>query len=375
MSAPLAPLLDLARGTRPTAVGNENALIDSALEHRMLGSVAAAHRRGELGLSAETGTRIAMIELKERHRHRRFWESVAEIETRLEPIRAHVAVLKGIATEARWYDELGERVCTDVDLLVSPRDLERVGEVIAAIDPTRDHVDLIHRLVAERVLQHVDLRLDDVQIDLHFDPFKVGLPARTLDDLWSRTERIVTHHGAITVLDAESELVLLLLHLNKDRFAMLGPMLDVRNLVDRADIDWERLADIVGREGLEVPVWCSLATVVDTLGLDIEVPRPRGLRAWTWRRLWSDTLGGYHGRESAPTRQRLMTLHARGRGADQLRELRRQLLPHRGLLEVAGRLGSDDAYLSYLARRIGRSPLEPERPEGSLSTSRPRDGR
>ena len=122
-------------------------------------------------------------------------------------------------------------------------------------------------------------------------------------------------------------------------------------------------------------MWCSLATVVDTLGMDVEVPLASGLRAWSWRRLWADTLGGYEGRASAPRIQRLMTLHARGRPADQLRELRRQLLPQRGLLEVAGRLGAHDAYLTFLVHRLVRSPLEAERTGGTLSTSPPGDDR
>ena len=137
---------------------------------------------------------------------------------------------------------------------------------------------------------------------------------------------------------------------------MLGPLLDIRHIVERGAIDWDRMAATVAAEGLEVPVWSSLATVVDILSLDLEVPAVAGLRARAWQRIWRHTLGGYEGRDRAPRVQRLMALHARRRTGDQMREIRRQLLPQRSLLEVAGRLAPGQPYLGYLAGRFREGP-------------------
>lgn len=366
-------LLALARGDRPGPIYDEDRFLESALEHRMLGVVSAAHRRGSLALSIETGTTIGMLDLKERHRHKLFWEAIGEVQHRLAEVGARVAVLKGVATEARWYDEIGERVCTDVDLLLCPHDLPLVAAVVESLDPDRGAVDHIHRAANARILQHVDLRLGDIQVDLHFDPFKIGLPSRRLFPVWDSTEPLVSQLGTITVLDAESELLLMLLHLNKDSFSMLGPLLDVRRIAEHGAIDWDRLAAAVAAEGLEVPVWSSLATVVDTLGMDLEVPSIAGIRARTWKRIWRHTLGGYEGRDRAPRVQRLMGLHARRRTNDQLREIRRQLLPQRALLEVAGRLRPGQPYLGYLVGRLGKGLASVG--TGSSLTSSPSPGR
>lgn len=356
MTRPVPELVDLAR-RRPTAVtGDEDSFLASALEHRMLGVVSSAVRRGDLELSDDAATRVAMLDLKERHRHQRFWDAAVDVQRRLDDVGAEAAVLKGIATEARWYDEMGERLCTDIDLLLAPHRLARVADVIGAVDPGRGNTDQIHQLANRGLLQHVDLRLDDdTQIDLHFDPFKVGVPTRSLSDIWTRTSLLTTEYGAIRVLAPEDELVLLLLHLNKDAFSMLGAMIDVRNILERATIDWELLSATVRHEGLEVLVWSSLATVVRALDMSVRVPPIGGLRAATWRRLWGEGLDGYEGRQAAPRRQRLMAMHVRRRRRDIVRELRRQLLPQRGLLEVAGRLQSGEPYRAYLLGRFRRS--------------------
>jgi hypothetical protein len=153
------------------------------------------------------------------------------------------------------------------------------------------------------------------------------------------------------VLRPEVELVLLLLHLNKDCFAYLGPFLDVRRLLERASLDWGFLRTFVAEEGLEVPVWQSLAAVADTLRLDVDAPRLTGPRVRTWERLWGPgaRLQGDEGRQRAPSVQVFLAAHARGRPGDNLRELRRRLFPSRQLLEVAGRLAPGRSYARHLA--------------------------
>ena len=226
-----------------------------------------------------------------------------------------------------------------------------------SLDPDRSAVDQISdRAANARILQHVDLRLGDVQMDLHFDPFKVGLPTRRLDSIWLATETLTAEFGTITVLDPTSELMLMLLHLNKDSFSMLGAFLDVRRIVESGSVDWESLARVAEAEGLEVPVWSSLATVADILGLKVDGWDVDGIRARSWKRVWRAALQGYEGRESAPRRQRLLALHARRRTGDQMRELRRQLLPQRDLLEVAGRLSPGRPYFEYLSGRFRKGP-------------------
>jgi hypothetical protein len=316
----------------------------------MAAMVMSAQDRGAIRLSTEAGVTLGMWDLAERHRHMVFWETIHEIASRLKPLGAGTAVIKGVATEARWYDETGQRVCTDVDLLLDPDAFDDTVEVVRRLDPDRGLSSSIDWLVQRRLLQHVDLRVGPTQVDLHFDPLKVGIPTRQLDEVWTSMQTLETAHGTIRVLRPEVELVLLLLHLNKDRYAFLGAFLDIRQILDRATLDWGYLQAFVAEEGLEVPVWKSLAAVAHVLSLDIDAPRVGGPRTLTWDRLWGGPamLKGYEGREGAPSVQRFLPFHATRRGGEVIREVWRQVVPPRQLIEVAGRLGPGRSYLRYL---------------------------
>lgn len=360
MTAPHPALLEVAALRPVEVVVDEGDFLASASEHRMVGAALVAAQDGRLALSGPALTTLSVHDLGERREHLRFWATIAEAQELLAGSGVEVAVLKGVATEARWYDQLGQRVTTDVDLLLSPDALPRVVEVIERLDPDYRRSAAAEWLVRRWLLQHVDLRMGITQVDLHFDPLKVGLPLRQLYEVWRGTEELVTPHGTIRVLAPEVELVLLLLHLNKDRFSYLGPFLDIRQIVERGQLDWGRVAAFVEAEGLEVPVWCSLAKVAGVLGLELPNHRVSGPRVWSWERLWGRDrgLGGHAGRLAAPGPQQMLALHARGRTTEALSDLRRHLLPQRQLLEVAGRLEPDASYLSALvgaARR--RSPL------------------
>ena len=341
MSAPHPALLDLVAGRPVGAIDEEESFLQSVSEHRMTSAVLAAHQQETLPLTPATATTLGMWELAECRDHLRFWRTIAEVQDRLGPAGIDVAVLKGVATESRWYDGIGQRACTDVDLLLAPAALDRAAEVVELLDPARGARATIGRLAHQRRLQHVDLNVGTTQVDLHFDPLKIGLPTRQLDAVWDSSELLTTPQGTIRVVQPEVELVLLLLHLNKDRFAYLGPFLDIRRIIERAELDWGRVQELVAGEGLGVPVWKSLATVDDVVELDLPAelpPRIRSLRGWTWDRLWGQRarLQGDEGRQRAPTAQKLLALHVSGRTGAKLRELRRQTLPSRPLREVAG---------------------------------------
>lgn len=376
MTAPHPALIDIAARRPPGPVGHEAAFLRSVDEHRMTAAVLAAHERGAVRLTSSTVTTLGMWDLAERRRHLAFWETVREVESRLAPTGAAVAVLKGIATEARWYDELGQRACRDVDLLLDPGALGEAGAIVDALDPAHGHRSSVASLVSRRLLQHVDLHVGATQVDLHFDALKLGIPTRQVGEVWATTEVIATSHGPLRVLRPEIELVLLLLHLNKDRFAYLGPFLDIERILTRAPLDEGYLRRFVGAEGLDVPFWMSLAAVADVLALDLEVPRPRGPRARSWERLWGRRarLGGHEGRARAPAIGRLLPAHATGRTVDVLREARRQVVPPRGLAEVAGRLAPGGSYLRYLVtRRSSLVPTHRASVAGSLGAESPAD--
>ena len=350
MTTPHPALFEIAAGRPADASNDEAAFLLSCHEHRMVGAALEANENGQLALGAVALETLGIWDLGEQREHLRFWRTHTEVREALRPLGVEVAVLKGIATEARWYDHLGQRVTTDLDLFLDPAALPHVREVIEHLDPAYGPTDPVDWLVRRRLLPHVDLHVGATQVDLHFDPLKVGVPIRQLHRAWSTTEELPTARGTIRVLSPDVELVLLLLHLNKDRFSYLGPFLDIARIVAWEPLAWDRVAAFVDDEGLEVPVWMSLAKVADILDLDVPVTRPAGPRARSWSRLWGTGkgLGGDAGRAAAKGPQRLLPLHFRGRPGDVLASLRREFLPHRQLLEVAGRLDHQGSYLRHL---------------------------
>lgn len=372
MTAPHPALRALVARRPVGAVVGVDAFLASTYEHRLVGEVLLAVDDGRLELPADAQTRLGIWELREGREHLRLWSTIAEVGAALAEVGAEAAVIKGVATEARWYDHLGQRVATDVDLFLDPAARDRLPAIIGRLDPSYRPVTAATEAVRRGILHHVDLRVGDVAVDLHLDPCKVGVPLRRVGELWAGTEELVTEHGTIRVLSPEAELVLLLLHLNKDRFSLLGPFLDVGRLLAGAELDWRLVVDLVAADGLEVPVWRSLATVVEVLALDqVDVPRVQGVRARSWDRLWGPAhqLGGDEGRAAAPGPQTVLALHLRGRPREAIGDLRRRLLPPRSLLEVAGRLAPGDPYLAHLAGAVVERLPRPRRRGGAGSRS------
>ena len=217
-------------------------------------------------------------------------------------------------------------------------------------------------LVRRRLLQHVDLRVGAVPVDLHLDPLKIGVPTRQLDAVWATTEVIKTPYGSLRVLSPEIELVLLLLHLNKDGFALLGPFLDVARILERGALDWGALrAPSCAERASMSPCGRASGWWPRVLGLRVEVPNVGGPRGWTWDRLWARAALRGDQPRGRFSPQPLLSLHATGRASDNLRELRRQLVPQRPLLEVAGTLEPGQPYLRHIFvdRLRGRPGVRP----------------
>jgi hypothetical protein len=304
--------------------------VRTAIDHRMHGLLWAWARDRDVDRGIRTV--LGMRDLRTQAHHARVERTLVHAVTQLEAAGIDVATLKGIAAEVRWYRQRGERPCADVDLWLAPHHRDRVTEAVRLLEPEHPWLSGLDELVARGRLQSLTLRGDGVEIDLHLDPFKLGVVTRQSDALWARTEMVRLPGGQqVRALDATTQLLLFLIHLNKDRFQRLLGFADVARLLPAADHD--ALARVLRGEGFEVPVLCTLEVVVDELRLPWPGPyrRPRGWRAWLWRRLWprSIRLRGREGRLRYRLRQNWIGVLARGRAREALTWWLRDSFPPR----------------------------------------------
>lgn len=325
----------------------------------MGGLLLSSWHDGLITLPGPATTDLIAADLMAEKRHRRLWAVLEGAVTALRDSEIETLAIKGVVNESRWYRRVGERPCTDVDLVLAPHAVDRVDEVIARLAPGFGRAGEAVALVRRRQLQHVHFTLDGVTIDLHMDPLKLGIWTSQAEAWWDPGFVITSPGGVpITVLSPEMALVSAVTHLNKDRFAYLGAYAEVVRIARDPSLDWERMARFVTGEGLEVPVWASLQHVAAELAIDLPVPPVGGWRLAAWERLWPADLRlqGDEGRHGHRKRQVAIPFLARGRGREALSEWRRCTFPPRALLDIHDEDGGSGH--SYLRRitvdRLGR---------------------
>ena len=247
-----------------------------------------------------------------------------------------IRFIKGVALEGQFYGRPGERPTTDLDVLVGRGDPAAIARWVIGLQPRHMWVSRLETLVAGGHIQAIDLVVDGVQVDLHFDPLKLEIvAARAGDDLLRRVHPIDVGMGPITTLDPEASLVLALLHLNKDRFRRMIGFADVRRMLERVQ-DWDWFLAYSRREGITTPLLSSLAVVVSTLG----IPPPAQLASYSPAKLWQvvwpeDTrLLGQEGVVRYRYRQMLIPFFAPDRWSEALVGLARRVFPPRPLLDA-----------------------------------------
>ena len=291
MSRPHPLLLGIAADRAfSTTVAVTREVAASAIEHRMQGLLWEWIEDSVHPIGDEVTELLAPTVIAARRRSRRLQAVAAELTEKLGRSDLEVAVFKGIAAEKRWYGSSGDRPAVDLDLWLSPHQLGRAQEVVAALQPTHPLASQISDLATTRQIRSVDLVWNQIPVDLHFDPFKFGIWYDDLQSIWADTEDI---GDGVRALGAAAELLTALLHLNKDRFSRLLGFVDVvRGSADTdvAEDTWRLAKDI----GVSVPVGCSAKAIGDTLGVEIPIPTPRrGWRTEVWsasgkRRLQAD---------------------------------------------------------------------------------------
>ena len=323
-------LIDLAAGRDAPAVEVNDELIALAHEHRLTGLLWtwARHHLAD----QQHKESLAQADLYIQAHLANVWKVLEETVDRLASVGIQVATIKGVTAGERWYGRAADRPCSDVDLLMSPSQLEMATEATRLLQPDHPLVEHISDLAMSGRIQTVTTLVDRVEVDLHFDLFKIGIPTRQNTEIWGRTEEYPLPHGrSVQVLDDTTALVHFLVHLNKDRFQRLLGFADVARIIAAERVDWELAHRLATREGLTVPVLRSLEVVLDRLDLPWpeELERPKGIRAGLWNLIWRPgvRLRGTEGRLRFRRRADWIAFLAAGRALEALRWWLQEMWP------------------------------------------------
>lgn len=352
-------LIDLAAKRDPGLFELTPELVAAAADHRMTGLlwswVSARHPKSELH------TWLAMRDLRTQAHLKRLRALLEHCVMTLGMAGIEVASIKGPIAESRWYDRPGERHSSDVDLWLPPHQLSRAGEALKILQPDHPWVPFFDDLATARLVETVTLKIDHIEVDLHLDPLKIGVPTLQSGEIWAATEQFDLGDGIeVPVLDSETSLLLFLLHLNKDRFQRLLGYADIARIMD-GGIDFGRFTHLAGGEGLLDVALCSLDAVLTDLHLTIpgDVPYPRSPYRQAWSMAWSRRirLRGSEGRRRFRKRQLLIPILATGRLRETARCYALELAPPQPVLrERAAQHAMEPNHLRMLLARVwGRS--------------------
>ncbi|HUG31250.1 MAG TPA: nucleotidyltransferase family protein [Acidimicrobiia bacterium] len=339
MSATALPtlLLDLAAG-RPTGEAKvDTRTIKLANEHGLTGLLWTWASKHETDTALKT--EMAQNDLYIQAHLVNLWKVLEETVARLQAAGIEVATIKGVTAEARWYGRRGERPCSDVDLLMSPDQLARVSEAVQLLEPDHPWAAQVGPLAVEGRIQTVTTRVDNIEVDLHFDLFKLGIPTRQNSEVWRRTRSFSLPSGnSVQVLDDTTALLHFLVHLNKDRFQRLLGYADIARVLASGNVDWDQAIRLTQGEGITTTTFQSLEVVLNRLSLPWpnELEKPSGLRAQLWNVIWRPgiRLRGAEGRLRFRRRQDWVAFLAKGRAFEALYWWLREMWPPASVVEV-----------------------------------------
>ena len=314
---PHKALVDLAAGR--SLVGTINAdLVRSAEEHRLGGILKTAMDQG-LPVESDAAIELNKIDALGWARNRMLLDACSEIAQIAAQLGIDVFVIKGIAIEARWYSRLGERPAWDIDLVLAPWHRDRVGELLATLQPRHTLLNDPSELQSTR-LQSIDLGFHSLPVDLHLDPLKLEVAAtHDAGILFENASSLSTAADhPIRVLGTEASLVLAALHLNKDRFRYLLGYVDLVRILADTSLDLDRAVGLAEALGLGR----SFRSTIAAAHVDLQLTPPAGfeLNDRMWNRTWPPSIRmlGAEGQDRFRYRQFLLPLLEGGRWSEVL---------------------------------------------------------
>jgi Uncharacterised nucleotidyltransferase len=226
-------------------------------------------------LPKRTLLRSAAALMREQHLAERLDEWLHELLADFAAANVPVIPLKGPVLGERLYPRSVPRPATDLDLLVTPQDLDRAAVVLQKrryrplTGPREEHYRARHH--------HLHFASEgQVPIELHFRAHSGFHTEIRADDLFARAGAYRTRRGrTVPVLAAEDELIYLATHVASHLFQRTAWLYDIKLLLLRDGIDSLTLATRARELRLERVTAYTLSEVKRRLGGAVPLLRNR----------------------------------------------------------------------------------------------------
>ena len=326
MAHPHHLLKAVARGELVAGSAVDDAVVESAMEHRVASLLLASVDRPDEIPTAAAATLMA-FDMAVVARQRQQDEIMELVHERLDAAGVTHTFLKGAASAIRWFEKPTHRPYADIDVVVQRGEPYRTA--VHALDDSHASLSILNTPAANSI-SAIDTTLGGVHIDLQTDALRTGLKPNRYDSWTVGTDELKFESGKrFRVLDPEHDLVMFLLHQGRDRFRYLLGVAEAGHRLERP-LDWKRVEAISRAEGIWDQVAVALEVMCSELHIEVPVKAPAGWRTALWRKLWRPKvrLLGELGRMRHIGRaKRMMPLTIRGRFLEALSWLVRSAFP------------------------------------------------
>lgn len=211
----------------------------------------------KLGPAAEQYPALAAL-AREQNRYAtgnmRRLQALAEVNAAFAREGIRMLSMKGPLLSMELYGDPGMRTSKDLDLMVSPEDLTRAGEVLKGLG-----YELEPHPYAATPLQHKYYNLienekhevyhrSEICIELHWQ--HDYQTEQSFDDLWERREERPFMGGKTAVMGADDRYPALFIHAAEHGFMRLRWLLDLYELQKKPSYSWERLLGLMEQQGV-----------------------------------------------------------------------------------------------------------------------------
>lgn len=238
----------------------------------------------QLGVEEEILGRYKGVYRKNWYKNQLLIEELKSLVAMFREAGIDTMVLKGAAMVVKYYDNLGQRPMADVDVLV-PK--ERIADAIALLSSKgwKSMMQISYEKKDPQFFKRRPIRKEFFSIrassgfrnelqrefDLHSHVLSDGMDSKLDTEFWQNSERIEFGNGLHSHVPSPSDLLLhAVVHgLRPGRSVNLRWIADAKFIIDKSEVDWDRLVSLANANGLHTQLAFGLNYLVELIGIKI----------------------------------------------------------------------------------------------------------